>query len=690
MWEKPSSHSEDRAYEERLKEQRKLEAQKEQSRPPESDQDKQMKVVISERLPVMREEFQKQVKDWQERVKALREKEYSFSNFVTPENYWGFSTIIRWDGNTNSWAKVDIVEAYSELMGMRNIALPRIEFALKEWKRWEDIQKDPLMKSFLDSPEWKLMTSQSPSPDEAMADFYLDKARELRKRIPKWELLAQPLYEKLKWTKHEAVAKQEMMNIAEEVWKKYVSEIGNELLWTDSLLVMAASWPVWGMISKWVKSERLIQASVGTMEAVNTSRLAKVLVPWVKVVQTEASNGTLLKVGKWTLNVWADAAKIGLYHEAVRYLWGNDAAKIAGYMLLFIPWAKAGFERDMKAKFWTVAPTSANISAWALEKYGEDNLKKMLWNQWEEIVKQMKEIAATATKNTTATEIWAQGVRTLSTQRVQSNNPQKNPETTPPSPTTMEAPRVREWRFDIENNPVYQEFPFLKKYAEILWDLKPSDIISDIGTQALIVKPRTLRGFVAKIERPNAEDKVIGEYNNHVKAYNIWKEWRKNWGIPENIFVPKIQLPRWVDEGIILIEQVQGQSLHTKALIENAYKIRKDAPPLTQEEMALVSTFTDGDAKRFIMQKYNYSADEAFRVIELYSADKLWPYLHDRMRPTFRTDLSKAMEYMSKQQPWISQWDQHPWNFMVTNDGKIYIIDWWRAKMTNVPNPSNP
>lgn len=452
MWENPSSHSEDRAYEERLREQKKLEAQKEQSRPPESDQDKQMKVVLSERLPVMREEFQKQVKDWQERVKALREKEYSFSNFVTPENYWGFSTLIRWDGNTNSWAKVDIVEAYSELMGMRNIALPRLEYALKEWKRWEDIQKDPLMKSFLDSPEWKLMTSQgSTNPDEAMADYYLNKARELRKRIPKWELLAQPLYEKLKGTKHEAVAKQEMMNIAEEVWKKYVSEIGNELLWTDSLLVMAASWPVGGMISKWVKSERMIQASVWTMEAVNTSRLAKVLVPWVKVVQTEASNETLIKVGKWTINILADAWKIWAYHEAVRYFWGDEAAKIAGYVLLFIPWAKAGFERDMKAKFWTVAPTSATVSAWALEKFWEEKLKKMLYDtsleqmkqsgkitpperlkNWvnldvidevEQVVVKMKEIAATASKNAPITEVWTQGVRATA-ERVQSGLPQ--------------------------------------------------------------------------------------------------------------------------------------------------------------------------------------------------------------------------------------------------------------------------
>ncbi|GAB0174566.1 MAG: hypothetical protein HHAS10_04450 [Candidatus Altimarinota bacterium] len=451
MGENPSSHSEDRAYEERLKEQKKLEAQKEQSRPPESNTDKQMKVVLSERLPVMREEFQKQVKDWQERVKALREKEYSFSNFVTPENYWGFSTLIRGDGNTNSGAKVDIVEAYSELVGMRNIALPRIEYALKEGKRWEDIQKDPLMKSFLDSPEGRLMTSQSSSPDEAMADFYLDKARELRKKIPKGELLAQPLYEKLKGTKHEAIAKQEMMNIAEEIWKKYVSEIGNELLGTDSLLVMAASGPVGGLISKGIKSERMIQASVGTMEAVNTSRLAKVLVPGVKVVQTEASNGTLMKVGKGAVNILADAGKIGAYHEAVRYFGGDEAAKIAGYVLLFIPGAKAGFERDMKAKFGTVAPNSANVSAWALEKFGEEKLKKMLYDtsleqmkqsgkitpperlkngvnldvidEVEQVVVKMKEIAATATKNTTATEIGAQGVRATA-ERVQSTLPQ--------------------------------------------------------------------------------------------------------------------------------------------------------------------------------------------------------------------------------------------------------------------------
>jgi hypothetical protein len=115
-------------------------------------------------------------------------------------------------------------------------------------------------------------------------------------------------------------------------------------------------------------------------------------------------------------------------------------------------------------------------------------------------------------------------VKSISPQRVQASNPQRNPEITTPPANTIEAPKVTKLRVDIESNPVYQEFSFLKKYADVLGDLKPSDIISDIGTQALIVKPKTLKGFVAKIERPNAEDKVIGEYNNHLQAYNIWKE----------------------------------------------------------------------------------------------------------------------------------------------------------------------
>ena len=248
----------------------------------------------------------------------------------------------------------------------------------------------------------------------------------------------------------------------------------------------------------------------------------------------------------------------------------------------------------------------------------------------------------------------------------------------------------KELGFDIANNPVYKEFPYLEKYAEVLWDLKPSDIISDIGTQALIVKPEKLKWVIAKIERPNAVDKVKDELGTHSEAYKIWEAGRDKGLIPESVYIPKISIPKWASDWIILIEQVQGQSLHTKSLIENAYKSRKDALPLTQTEKETVSTLTDGEVKRFIMEKYNMTSAEAFKVIELYSVDYLWPYLYDRMRPTFKTDLSKTLAYLQNQVPWINHIDIHPWNIMVTNDGKIYIIDWWRAKTTNVPNPTTP
>lgn len=248
----------------------------------------------------------------------------------------------------------------------------------------------------------------------------------------------------------------------------------------------------------------------------------------------------------------------------------------------------------------------------------------------------------------------------------------------------------KELGFDITNNPVYKENPFLEKYADVLWDLKPSDIISDIGTQALIVKPEKLKWVIAKIERPNAVDKVKDELVTHSEAYRLWEEGREKGLIPESVYIPKISIPKWASDWMILIEQVQGQSLHTKSLIENAYKSRKDALPLTQTEKEIVSNLTDGEAKKFIMEKYNMSPADAFKVIELYSTDHLWPYLYDRMRPTFKTDLSKTLAYLQNQTPWINHIDIHPWNIMVTNDEKIYIIDWWRAKTTNVPNPTIP
>jgi hypothetical protein len=65
-----------------------------------------------------------------------------------------------------------------------------------------------------------------------------------------------------------------------------------------------------------------------------------------------------------------------------------------------------------------------------------------------------------------------------------------------------------------------------------------------MGTQALIVKPKILQGVVAKIERPNATDKVKDELTLHSQAYTIWKIAHDAGVIPGNIYVPKISIPK--------------------------------------------------------------------------------------------------------------------------------------------------
>ena len=108
------------------------------------------------------------------------------------------------------------------------------------------MRNEPDMRQFFITPEgeYMLALARSENPKDAEATYVLAKARELKKYIPKGEIYAEPLYEQLKGTKYESIANQEKMNITEIAWKKYISEVGNELLGTDSLAIMAISGPV--------------------------------------------------------------------------------------------------------------------------------------------------------------------------------------------------------------------------------------------------------------------------------------------------------------------------------------------------------------------------------------------------------------------------------------------------------------
>ena len=88
-------------HEERFPERRSPEAseklkQKEKAEhlPPESETDLQMKEAFSNALADMKPAMQDELKTMQKLMSDLREREMSFGNFVSPENWLGLSTYI--------------------------------------------------------------------------------------------------------------------------------------------------------------------------------------------------------------------------------------------------------------------------------------------------------------------------------------------------------------------------------------------------------------------------------------------------------------------------------------------------------------------------------------------------------------------------------------------------------------------
>ena len=436
-WIENSTSRDNSDAEKQLQEQKRLAEQKEKSRPPESEQDARLKMGLWVLVGDFKWKMTGQATEWKTRLETLKEKEW-FLNSLSTENLWGYSWLINgvkdsiqaWEmkfdtAKTNSALKTDTVEAYSELLNRRLIVLPKLEYMLQSWQRWENIRNDASMRQFFITPEgeYMLALARGENPKDTEAKYTLAKARELKKYIPKGELHAQPLYEQLKGTKYESIANQEKMNITETAWKKYISEVGNELLGTDSLAIMAISGPVWWALAKAVQWERAVAITQNSINAVNKSGIAKTLVPWVRVLWKEASDTIMMKLGKWTLNIAVDATKIVAYTETVRQLGWNDAAKYASYIFLFIPWAKMAFERDMLARL-TSHITSETILSWALAKIWPERLKQFFQSQgaWveanasqvatgaEQAVQEIQELAKTATINTGTTETGKQAI----------------------------------------------------------------------------------------------------------------------------------------------------------------------------------------------------------------------------------------------------------------------------------------
>jgi hypothetical protein len=156
--ETPSSRDTSEA-EQKLTEQKKLK-ERQDKKPPETSQDIRNKEVFRIALPVIKEALGKQKQIMEQMVTELKAKEYnvtdnfsgwikSVSNFTNPENLLGLSTLIRWDGKTNTGERLETIENFQASTNIVFSSLLRLEYALSSWQRMEDIQKDSSMVHFL-------------------------------------------------------------------------------------------------------------------------------------------------------------------------------------------------------------------------------------------------------------------------------------------------------------------------------------------------------------------------------------------------------------------------------------------------------------------------------------------------------------------------------------------------------------
>ncbi|MFZ4461555.1 MAG: hypothetical protein ACOYN2_03300 [Patescibacteria group bacterium] len=156
MSEKPQNF-EAKLAQARIEDSRNKLEKKETPRPPEVREDLHKKEIFSSVLPDMKATAKQDIEQFQKLVAELKERELSFSNFVSPENMLGLSTLVRGDGNTFSSDRLETVENVYETANLRYLGLVRFEGLIASGARLEAIKKDALVVKFLASPEGRLM-----------------------------------------------------------------------------------------------------------------------------------------------------------------------------------------------------------------------------------------------------------------------------------------------------------------------------------------------------------------------------------------------------------------------------------------------------------------------------------------------------------------------------------------------------
>ena len=229
-------------------------------------------------------------------------------------------------------------------------------------------------------------------------------------------------------------------------------------------------------------------------------------------------------------------------------------------------------------------------------------------------------------------------------------------------------PEKTELGFDISRNEVYNKHWQLRKYAEFLWELKSWDVLWE-WVNAIIVRHPTIEDYVVKIPKMGGDD-IVKEAHKHNAVSLALEKGIEDKVIPDALEIPEVLLKTENNKWYFVMQRIEWQSIHTKFLREHPdlQVVFKDIPKEKLDKM------TDEQVWRTAMdygKGAEYWVDKMYNLIDIESGAFTKEFLQKNY-----PDAQKVIEYL--EQNGLSHNDLHWWNFMVWNNGRLYLIDFWK------------
>ncbi len=229
-------------------------------------------------------------------------------------------------------------------------------------------------------------------------------------------------------------------------------------------------------------------------------------------------------------------------------------------------------------------------------------------------------------------------------------------------------PEKTELGFDIAKNEVYSKHWQLRKYADFLWELKSWDVLWE-WVNAIVVRHPTIEGYVVKIPKMGGDD-IVKEAHKHNAVSLALEKGIEDKIIPDALEIPEVLLKTENNKWYFVMQRIEWQSIHTKFLREHPdlQVVFKDIPKEKLDKM------TDEQVWRTAMNYWKgaeYWVDKMYNLIDIESGAFTKEFLQKNY-----PDAQKVIEYL--EQNGLSHNDLHWWNFMVWNNRRLYLIDFWK------------